>query len=153
MRRRMMAAPLAALALASCLTGEPNVYALPSDQVLDRLAQVQVEPSGQGPFGRLDFSASRLPPDRVVWSASGAHAVRRCELTVTPVDEGSSRVDVTCGGGGPSSGLATRMENNLTRKAVIELIDSTLEGRPYDPRLARGATAAGWPKGPPKTAS
>jgi hypothetical protein len=124
---------------------EPNVYAMPVAEAYQRLGSVVIEPSGTGPFGRLDTVVTRDPPDTVVWTASGSHARYHCEISITPAEGNSSRIGLDCGGGGPSSGAAIRMERALVRKAVIEQIDATLEGRPYDPDRARGATAARWP--------
>ncbi len=125
--------------------GEPNVYAMPVAEAYQRLGSAVIEPSGTGPFGRLTTVVTREPPDTVVWTASGSHAYHRCEITITPADGDSSRIDLDCDGGSPSSGAAIRMERAMIRKRVIEQIDATLEGRPFDPERARGATAARWP--------
>jgi hypothetical protein len=133
------------LATTACLYTEPNVYAMDSLDVVSRLARVKVEPSNNGPFGRLDFSARRQGSRKVIWTATGSHAHRRCEIEVTPVEPGSSRVDINCRGASPSSGVVAGLETSYTRKRAIELIDATLRGREYDPRLAQGSTAWGWP--------
>src|SRR5688500_15556866 len=94
-----------------------------------------------------------MAPDRVSWSSASSHDGRRCDATIVPVSDTSSRVDLACGSRAAGGGVSSPMEVNQTRKALIELIDSTLEGRPYDHRLARGSTAAGWPKHALKAAS
>lgn len=124
---------------------EANVYAMPVADAYQRLGSVVIAPSGTGPFGRLTTVVTRNPPNTVVWTASGSHAYHRCEIKVTPADPSSSRIDLDCEGGSPSSGAAVRMERALIRKRVIEQIDATLEGRPFDPDRAQGATAARWP--------
>jgi hypothetical protein len=125
--------------------GEANVYAMPAEQAYEKLATTNIEPSGTGPFGRLDTVTSGDGKSSVTWTASGAHARIKCSATITPA-EAQSRVDVSCGGGGPSDGAAGGMLMKLTRNALIEHIDSTLTGRAYDPVLARGPTAGRWPE-------
>ena len=124
---------------------EANVYAMPVADAYQRLGSAVIEPSGTGPFGRLTTVVTRDPPDTVVWTATGSHGGYRCEITITPAESDSSRIDLDCGGGSMSSGAAIRMEREMMRKRVIEQIDATLEGRPFDPVRARGATAARWP--------
>jgi hypothetical protein len=133
-------------AACSAIYSPPNVYPMSQAEVVDKLARLDVEPSGTGPFGRLEFNASRQGSDTVIWTATGSHARRRCEIHVAPVDAASSRVDISCGGGSASAGAAAGLELGATRKSAIELIDATLEGRPYDFRLAQGSTAWSWPE-------
>jgi hypothetical protein len=147
MKKILCAAPLL-FATAGCLFGEPNVYSMPAAEAYRRLASVRIEPSGSGPFGMLETIVTRSPPHRVTWTGTqsgGGMGGYRCGLTVTPVDDASSRVDVSCNGGGAGSGAAAGLESNLIRKRVIEQVDATLTGRDFDPRRANGATAAGWP--------
>ncbi|HEX8667430.1 MAG TPA: hypothetical protein VF727_03550 [Allosphingosinicella sp.] len=125
--------------------GQANVYAMSADEAYQKLAAVQVEPSGTGPFGRLDTTVSGSGTDTVIFTATGSHAYRRCTARVTPVD-GKARVDASCDGGSAGSGAAAGLEINQTRKGFIELLDSTLDGRAYDPERAMGSTAARWPK-------
>jgi len=140
MRAWMIAA--GALLLASC--GEGNVYDMPVGEAYARLANLRVEPSGTGPFGRLNTTTTGSGRT-VTWSASGSMASRRCVATLSPVEPARTRIDLTCSGGGAGSGAAAGLETNQTRKAVIELIDAKLTNRPYDPQRARGSTAAFWP--------
>jgi hypothetical protein len=126
--------------------GEPNVYSMSAEEAYQKLAAVQVEPSGNGPFGRLDTTVSRSATDTVTFTASGSHAYRRCTAKVTPVDGGKARIDASCDGGSAGTGAAAGLEMNLARKAFIELLDATLDGRAYDPERAMGSTAARWPK-------
>lgn len=125
--------------------GEGNVYDMPVADAYAKLANLRVEPSGAGPFGRLATTTTGSGGRTVTWSASGTFAARRCVATLSPVETARTRIDLTCNGGSPSSGAAAGLEINQTRKAVIELIDAKLTDRPYDPRRAQGATAAFWP--------
>ena len=129
--------------LAGC--GGGNVYDMPVADAYAKLANLRVEPSGTGPFGRLATTTTGSGGRSVTWSASGTFAARRCVATLSPVEPARTRIDLTCGGASPSSGAAAGLEINQTRKAVIELIDAKLTGRPYDPRRAQGSTAAFWP--------
>jgi hypothetical protein len=132
-----------AAALAGC--GNGNVYDLPVADVYARLANHRPEPSNTSPFGRLATNVTGSGGRNIVWSASGTFASRRCTATLTPVDAGSTRVDLSCSGGGASEGAAAGLATNQTRKAVIEMIDARLTGREYDPGRAAGSTAAFWP--------
>jgi hypothetical protein len=125
--------------------GEANVYAMPTAQAYEKLATTDIQPSNTGPFGRLDTVTGGDGKSSVTWTASGSHAHIECSATIAPAEE-KSRVDVSCGGGGPSDGAAAGMAMKLTRNALIEHIDATLTGRPYDPDLARGPTAGRWPE-------
>lgn len=142
MRAWMIAA--GAALLGGC--GEGNVYDMPLADAYAKLANLRVTPSNTGPFGRLSTTTTGSGGRTVIWSASGTFASRRCVATLSPVETARTRIDLTCGGASPSSGAAAGLETNHTRKAVIELIDATLTGRPYDPRRAQGSTAAFWPE-------
>ncbi len=127
---------------------EANVYPMTADQAYAKLTTTQIEPSGQGPFGRLDTSVSGDGTSVVRWAATGAHASINCEANITPEGSSQSRITAHCGGSSPSSGAASGMLMAMNRKALIEHIDSTLRGRPYDFKLAQGATASQWPDDP-----
>lgn len=128
--------------------GETNVYNLPAEEMYKRLSAIQVEPSGTGPYGRLDTTTSGVPSKSVTWHASGSHANFKCTVFIEPRSETKTALNATCGGGGPSDGAAAGMVRTMHRKATIELVDSALDGRPYDPAKAEGATAYGWPADP-----
>lgn len=125
--------------------GEANVYAMSAGDAYRKLASVKVEPSGTGPFGRLQTTVSGDGGTVVTFTASGSHAHFECTATVAPEGE-NARVDASCGGSSPSSGAAAGLEMGLRRKAFIELLDSTLTDRLYNPERARGSTAARWPE-------
>jgi hypothetical protein len=141
MRIWMMAA--SATLLAGC--GESNVYDMPVGEAYAKLANLRVEPSNSGPFGRLHTTTTGSGGRTVTWSASGTFAAHRCVATLSPVETARTRIDLTCGGASPSSGAAAGLETLYTRRAVIEMIDAKLTDRPYDPHRAQGSTAAFWP--------
>jgi hypothetical protein len=124
---------------------DPNVFNMSAADAYRTIRSTKVEPSGTGPFGRLETVVSGDGSKVVTFSASGSHASVYCTATVTPEGD-KARVDASCGGGGPSSGAAAGLEANLRRHAFIELLDSRLTDRAYDVERARGATAARWPK-------
>ncbi len=125
--------------------GAPNVYAMPLAQAYERLSTVVIEPSNTGPFGRLETTVMGASATSVIWTASGSHARHQCVMSLTEIEPQRTRVDVSCDGGGPSDGAAAGMIGKMVREAAIEMVDATLDGRAYSPRLARGSTATGWP--------
>ena len=134
----------AALALLTAGCGQGNLYPLPADQAYARLVDAKIVPSGKGPFGKLHVVASGDGTSIVRWTVSEA-GVKLCEANIAPEGD-KSRITAFCDGGG--EGAATGMMQNMNRNAIIEHIDATLNGRNYDPRLAMGSTASGWPKDP-----
>lgn len=124
--------------------GEANVYDLPVADTYAKLTSAKIEPGGQGVFGRLDTSVSGNGENVVYWRASGSHAAIRCQADLTP-EGNQTKIAAYCDGGAAGSGAATGMLMGMKRKRLIEHIDSTLEGRPYDSQLALGSTAALWP--------
>ena len=130
--------------LASC-GSDGNVYDMPVADVYARLANYRPEPSNRGPFGRLTTNVTGSGGRSVTWTASGSHASRRCVVSLVPVDEARTQVDLDCGGASPSDGAAAGLALKHTRFRVIEMIDARLRGRDYDPQLAMGATASWWP--------
>lgn len=147
MERRKFAATTsliaALLALSAC--GKPDVYALTTDEAYRRLSAAELEPSGDGVFGRLETSVSGNSADEVTWAAGGAHAAYACRLGLKKVDAAHTHVAVNCEGGSPSSGAAAGLEHTMVRNRVIEMVDATLTGRAFNPQLAGGTTAWRWP--------
>jgi hypothetical protein len=125
--------------------GEANVYAMSPAEVYAALREAPVPKGNGSPFGNLVASVSGNGENAVYWIASGAHAAKHCEATITPEGADQSRLTAYCGGGGLSDGAAAGMVSAMDRKALIEHIDATLDKRPFDTRLAQGSTAAGWP--------
>lgn len=123
---------------------EANVYDLPVADTYAKLTSAKIEPGGQSVFGRLDTSVSGNGENVVYWRASGSHAAIRCQADLTPEGNKTS-IAAYCDGGAAGSGAAAGILMGMKRKRLIEHIDSTLEGRPYDNQLAQGSTAALWP--------
>lgn len=147
MKYKMIAAPMLCLVVAGCDLGG-NVYPMTQQQAYDKLVSTPIEPSGKGVFGRLDTSVSGDGSSKVTWQASGTFASIECEADIAPEGADKSRINAYCGGSSPSDGAAAGIAMGLNRKALIEHIDSTLRGRPYDPERAYGATAGTWPDDP-----
>ncbi len=124
-----------------------DVYALTVAETYDRLAKAELMPGGKSFYGTMQFSTLGNRRDTITWQGQSSHAMRSCKLQLAPweKDADKTRVTVTCKGGGVSDGAAAGMAHNLFRNAVIERIDSTLDGRAYDKSLAMGSTASGWP--------
>jgi hypothetical protein len=120
--------------------GDPNVYNMPVDAAYSKLAHSAIQPSGTGAFGRLDTATVGNGSNKVTWSARGSHA------SLEPAETSKTRVTVECEGGGAGDGAAAGMVLNMRISAAIEMVDSILKDRPYDPERARGATAARWPR-------
>ena len=136
----------AAASLAGCeaLYGTPNVYKLPVGRAYAKLMAFDIQPSGKGPFGRLQIETSGTRNRSVEWAAKGNSANPICVASLKPQEAEQTRVDVSCknGGEGPAAGIYAK----LSRNRVIELVDAILKDRPYDPKKAQdGATAALWP--------
>jgi hypothetical protein len=147
MKFKLIAAPLLCLMVAGCdLKG--NVYPMAPQQAYDKLVSTPIEPSGKGPFGRLETSVSGDGSSTVTWESNGTFAAVKCEANIVPEGTDKSRINAYCGGGSMSDGAASGMAQGLMRKALIEHIDSTLRGRAYNPELAYGATAGLWPDDP-----
>jgi len=125
-----------------------NVYPMKVQDAYDKLVATPLKGDGQGPFGRLDTSVSGDGSSTVYWNASGSMASVKCEANLAPEGEDKTKITAYCGGSAPAEGAGGNMLLALERKALIEHIDSTLRGRPYDKRLAYGSTAGGWPDDP-----
>jgi hypothetical protein len=147
MKFRTFAVPALSLAVTGCNLGG-NVYPMKPQDAYDKLVAAQIEADGKGPFGRLDTSVSGDGSSTVWWQASGTFASVKCEANIAPEGTDKSKITAYCGGSSPSDGAAAGMMLGLERKALIEHIDSTLRGRPYDRRLAFGSTAGSWPDDP-----
>ncbi len=142
-KTRLVAVSFAVILLAGC--GKPDVYAMSRDQAYKRLNAAHIEPSGDGPFFRLATTVSGNGVNEVTWDASGSMAHHKCTMTLAKEDADKTKVAVDCDGGSAGSGAAAGMEHAMIRNRVIEMVDATLKGRPFNPALASGATAARWP--------
>ena len=126
-------------------SGDPNVYPLSQAQVYEKLHSAKVETGNGAVFGNLSTSVSGNGDSKIYWNASGTFASNHCEAEITPEGADKSRITAFCGGGGASDGAAAGMVSGMHRRALIEHIDATLKGRPFDKYKAQGETAARWP--------
>jgi hypothetical protein len=143
MKTKLFALAGVALLVSGC-DWKANVYALPPQQVYDKLLAASVSWDGKGPFGKLDVSPEGEGNGTVRWTSSSG--TRFCEANIVPEGTDKSRINVFCDG--PGEGAATGMMQAMYRSAIIEHIDATLRGRPYDARKAQGETATLWPDDP-----
>ena len=125
--------------------GESNVYAMTPAEAYAALRAAPVQKGSGTPFGNLETSVSGNGDTIIYWNASGSHAAKHCEATITPEGSDKSRLTAFCNGGGAGDGAAAGLVSGMDRKALIEHIDATLDKRPFDVRLAQGSTASGWP--------
>lgn len=124
-----------------------DVYDMPPAQAYSLLANVTYEPLNEGARAAgIERATKGNGSDKVTWITQGSHVYRECTLQLGPFEDDAARTKVTvqCGGGGAGEGAAAGMAHNLHRNNVIERIDATLTGRPYDLGRA-GATASRWP--------
>lgn len=131
---------IAALSLAGCdaIYTPPDIFDLPRGDAYSKVALADFSMSRT--FMR-DASVSRKPGSSIAWSYEG----QQCTAKFLPFEESKTQVDVSCAGGVASNSAIAGMTLALMRKEVIERVDSAIEGREFDPRRAKGATAAGWP--------
>ena len=136
----------AAISLAGCdaLGGKADVYKMPVARAYHKLMNVAITPSGKGPFGRMEVETTGKRNALVEWTIKGSRADPVCTASLKPLEAEQTRIAISCkGGDSPAAGIYAK----LIRNRVIELVDATLKGRPYDPKKAEdGATAAFWPK-------
>jgi hypothetical protein len=142
MKYRLFGVAVVALLTSAC-DWKANVYPMTPQQVYDKLVAAPL-PGEHGPFGKLDVSPSGEGNGIVRWASS--LGTRFCEANIVPEGADKSRINVFCDG--PGEGAATGMMQAMYRAAIIEHIDATLKGRPYDPRKALGETATLWPNDP-----
>lgn len=120
-------------ALQGCSAAAPaNVYAATPETIFAILDQMDIPAGPQGPMGTLDITKAAVEPKTISWTGSGAHAVIKCTAALVPLDPARTQIDVVCGGGGPSAGRRAGTVSDLARFAMIEQVDSTLRGRPFN---------------------
>ena len=139
--RRLGALPLI-LGVASCngMIGKPDVYDVTPAQAYQLLSNVDFDRKESRPFGHMKVTVTGEPEKSVTWTAEWIV----CKLGITPVESAKSQISVSCSGGENERGVDGMLVSN-SRLEVIEQIDATLKQRPYDPKLADGSTAFGWP--------
>ncbi len=119
--------------------GEANVYALTPSEAYAALRAAPIQNDGKSAFGTVSYTVSGDGESKIYWNSG------QCEAEITPEGADKSRIMAFCNSGGASDGAAGGMLSAMHRKALIEHIDATLEKRPFDPILAQGSTASGWP--------
>lgn len=123
-------------------------YAMPVSAAYAKLSSVRGDPSSpDGAAFGLASQVSGNGENVVYWASAGSMSSFRCELGLTPAQKNpdQTHVTVTCRGGSASDGAAAGIAHNMKRNRVIEMVDATLNGRPYDAYKAKGATASRWP--------
>ena len=132
------------------LAGKPQPvddFALPVDQAYAKLSAVRIEGgSKDAVFFIQPGNVSGNGRDKLVWSINGGIADFSCDIGLTPAAKPKqTHVTVTCNGGGLGESTALGIFHAHMRYRVIEMVDATLKGRPFDRELALGETAALWP--------
>lgn len=135
------------LAFAGLLAGcaEPDEYGMSRKDAYDKLMTAKIESSETGPFHRLVTTIDGNGGSEVTYDASGSMAHHACTMKLAELAADKTKVAVICQGGGAGDGAAAGMVHHMIRNRVIELVDATLKGRPFDPQLAEGSTAFRWP--------
>jgi len=113
--------------------GEANVYAMAPAEAYSKLKASPIQADGKSAFGRLSYTVSGNGESKIYWNGSGGtFATSQCEAEITPEGADKSRIMAFCNGGSMSDGAAAGMVSGMQRKALIEHIDATLTGRPFD---------------------
>lgn len=136
---------VAALAATVSACAAPDEYPMSRQHAYEKLVAAKIVPGGNGPFFRLETDIRGNGLSEVTYDASGSMARHVCTMRLAALAEDRTKVAVTCEGGGAGDGAAGGMVHNMIRNRVIELVDATLKGRPFDPELAGGSTAYRWP--------
>lgn len=118
---------IAAFSMVPALMRPNNVYAAPIDQVHQTLADMRIPVSADGPLGNHPVTRTENAPTAISW-VGGPRGAIGCTARLTPVDGATTRVDTRCTTDAPDSGAMLA----LARIGMIEQIDSTLRGRPYN---------------------
>ncbi len=124
-----------------------DVFDMPVKDAYAKLTQVDFGPLSEGQ--KVLNTVNRISgngQNRVTWTQQGDMARFECAIDLAPLpdDAAKTHVKVTCEGGGAGDGAAAGMVHNMHRNGVIERIDATLTGRPFD-RAKIGSTASRWP--------
>lgn len=130
-----------ATSLASCgLPNEAGVYAVDIETAERALNQSNLAKEAFG-FGRSQsFKAS---DSEIVWRSISRDKID-CTIALSPVEPASVHIAVNCGAGPDQATAVDTVTVNLKRQDVIEMIDATLTGRPFN-REIKGETAFRWP--------
>lgn len=143
MKRIAGAAWLALLAVPLAGCGAGDEYAMARKDVYVALARIAYEPSPQAPWGTTDFSVHGNGFNSLRFGADPDAPGFGCTVRLTELAPEKTKIAVECTR--ELAGVAVDgMLHNMLRNNLIEAIDSTLKGRPFDESRAN-ATAAGWP--------
>jgi hypothetical protein len=145
--------------------GQANLYDIPPDQAYAKLialehgtpAVIEVEGVREAVYG--------TPGQSVTWVTDSAHSYYECTAYLTSDEPQRTRVNVGCSDENAPAmlALAKAMTDpvvdeakkrlpvakpfNGIRNRYIELVDSTLDGRPFDDARAK-SQVMGWPDPP-----
>ncbi len=115
----------------------PDEFALGRAQAYQRLATAPLRSKKDGVFRGIPVNVHGNGLGDLHWDAGG----QACTLGLTRLSDISTRVAVSC------TGIDSLSAEHL-RDRVIEQVDATLTGRPFDPRKADGASSYRWPAPP-----
>jgi hypothetical protein len=120
-----------ACALAGCSAASLDTYDMPVAQTYEKLAEMDLE-DVEGPFEeRHAIKLTRKENESLRWKSTETGMID-CVANLSAVDTARTRVAVSCNGVGQMPGWIAKQ----ARADVIEKIDSTLRGRPYDKKNA-----------------
>ncbi len=154
---------LLGLLLAGC--GEANVYNLSPDEAYAKLIELK-----EGTPSVIDVEGVRediygTPGQSVTWVTDYAHSYYECTAYLTPKRSGQTSVNVGCSdknapakfaiaenlvsevSGEARTAIPAAKSLKGVRNRYIELVDSALDGRPFDAARAR-SQVMGWPDPP-----
>lgn len=123
---------------------QADVYAMPMATVYDKLTHASVTGGEHGVFHQGVPTMTGNGSDLVSWVGKAT----TCTFRLTPVDAQSTKIAASCNQSGVDAENAdvSSWASGELRKRVIEAVDATLTGRPYNPdRAEEGITASNWP--------
>lgn len=144
--------------------GRANVYDMPPGQVYAKLIEVRPGKPSATKAGGTRRDVYGTPDKSVTWVYDGAHAYYECTAYLTAEGSARTSVNVGCDDKHAPAKFAIRKalishiagevgplpfadSFNEERYEYIELVDSTLDGRPYEEVRAR-SQVMGWPSPP-----
>jgi hypothetical protein len=148
--------------LAGC--GSANVYDMTPDQAYAKLIPLEKGTPAVIVTSGVRESFHGTPGQSVTWATDGAHSYYECTAWLTPEGLGQTSVNVGCSDANAPAkfALAKALKSELVgstfappngdqhrraRNRYIELVDSTLSGRPFDHTRAK-SQVMGWPDPP-----
>jgi hypothetical protein len=147
--------------LAGC--GNANVYDLSPAQAYARLILLKEGTPAVVEVKGVRKSISGTPGQSVTWVTDYSHSYYECTAYLTPEGSTQTSVNVGCSdrnapaklavakaitaAGAAKAGLPSAGSLDGVRNRYIELVDSALDGRPFDNGRA-GSQVMGWPDPP-----